>query len=348
MIPIKRKFKPKILLQFSIIIVMKVLVFFLLLSHALCALTLKEKFQKGEAGTYVVTEQNRMTSLLHLHTIKENRILLEEISIPSHLVCHTDWKGWAKRGAHGHTAWVLYEIDLNKNQIIECYSPSRKAWISSDNMESFFLPLLSLNLLYLSEDRRIQSAPIMGADYRPWGPTQIIHGKKIESPEYDAYTATWPRDNSNYSGKHIVLYFDKTQETFPFPYWVHLYKGAFKFNIRAIDSGTGFTSSIIDIPRRMPTFIGGIKQDTHTLSLSLNIPAYYDNFTLYAIDTTERSRYTHAVPFEMNKEGGESTTLFIKKKELSSLLSTGHEYLWMLTSKNPDVVIKHPQIFILQ
>jgi len=230
---------------------MKIVLIFLLLPYALFALTLKEKFQKGEAGTYIVTEQNRVTSLLHLHTVNKNRLLLEEVSIPSHLVCHTDWKRWMKEGAYGHTAWILYEIDLENNQITKCYSPSRNAWISTDAMESFFLPLLSLELRYLSEEKRMQSAHRLG--YKPWGPPQIIHGEKMVSPEYDVYTTTWPRDNSNFSGKHIILYFDKMQESFPFPYWIHL-KGVFKFNIHAIDSGTGISSPIQDIPHRMPTF----------------------------------------------------------------------------------------------
>ena len=98
---------------------MKFLLLFLLISPSLFAFSLKEKFQKANAGTYVVTEQNEITSLLHLHTNNKKTLLFEEISIPSHLARHIDWKEWAENGAHGHTAWILYEIDLTKNRITE-------------------------------------------------------------------------------------------------------------------------------------------------------------------------------------------------------------------------------------
>jgi len=326
---------------------MKFLLFFLLFSHSMFAFSLKEKFQKAEAGTYVVTEQNEITSLLHLHTINENNLLFEEISIPSHLVHHTDWKEWAAKGSPGHTAWILYEVDISKNRITECYSLSRKAWIPTDEMESFFIPLLTLDLTYLSEEERIQSGPtpLPGqVSCRPWGPPQTISGKKVKNPEYDVYTAIWPHDHTDFSGKHIVLYFDKTQENFPFPFWMQAREGALKFRMRAIDSGTGMFSPITDIPRREPIFTGGIKQEDGIVSLSLNIPPYYDNFKLYAIDLTENPRLTHVIPFEI-KQRKESATISIDEKKLSVVFSNNHEYLWILASEDSDVVVESPHLF---
>jgi len=139
----------------AIIVSMKLLFALLLFSQSLFAFSLKEKFQQAESGTYIVTEQNQTTSLLHLHTIKENTLLFEEISIPSHRVHHTDWKGWVKSGAPGHTSWIMYEVDLNQNRITECYSLSRKAWIPTNEMDTFLIPFLTINLEYLSEEKRI-------------------------------------------------------------------------------------------------------------------------------------------------------------------------------------------------
>jgi len=279
---------------------MKLLLICLFVSHSLFAFTLSEKFQQAQEGTYVVTKQNQITSLLHLHTVHGNHLLFEEISIPSHQVDHQDWKEWVKEGAKGHTSWILYEVDLDKHSITECYSFSRKAWIPTDEMDAFLIPLLSLELNHLSEEKRLQRGPTQAAGQvgsRPWGPPQVIASKKIENPQYDVYTARWPHDDTDLSGKSIVLYFDKLDETFPFPYWMQAREGALKFRIRAIDSGNRMTSPIDTIPRRQPLFQGGVSHEEGSITLSLNLPTYYNTLHLYAVDLTETPRITHTVPF---------------------------------------------------
>jgi len=288
-----------------------VLFSFIFVVQSLFAFSLKDRFLEAEEGTYIVTEQNQLVSLLHLHTKGEKCLLFEEISIPQHQVKKMKWDEWVNRGAPGHTSWILYEIDLEKESVTECYSRTRKAWIPTDEMAAFLIPLISLNLNYLSEEERMQTGPTPKPGViqnRPWGPPQVIEGKKIKEAEYDVYTAKWPIDRTDLSGKPIVLYFDKERKNFPFPYWLQVRDGVVKFKIRALDSGRGMVSPACDIPRRRPTFTSGIHKEGGILQLSLNCPIYFDSLKLYAIDMTENPRLTHVIPCD-EKRNGESLIL---------------------------------------
>lgn len=227
------------------------LIFFTLTAQLLFPFTLQEKFEQGEPGSYFVTEQNKLVSLLHLHSKKEGRLLFEEISIPLHRSKTIDWAAWIAKGAPGHTSWILYEIDTRKRCVTACYSLTRKAWMTTDELDAFLIPLLSLELLFLPESARLQKGATERAgniSSRPWGPPQVKQGKKVNHPEYDVYTAQWPRDSSDLSEKQMILYFDKNDQDFPFPYWIQTHEGMFKFKVRAIDSGKGLRSPFSELP----------------------------------------------------------------------------------------------------
>ena len=121
--------------------------------------TLQDKFEQGDTGSYIVTEQNDLVTLLHLHTKKDGRFLFEEVSIPTHLSKNLEWKTWLQEGAPGATSWILYEVDPQKKCITECYSLTRRAWIPTDEMKAFLIPLISLHLDFLSEEERLQKGP---------------------------------------------------------------------------------------------------------------------------------------------------------------------------------------------
>ena len=321
-----------------------VLFSFIFVVQSLFAFSLKDRFLEAEEGTYIVTEQNQLVSLLHLHTKGEKCLLFEEISIPQHQVKKMKWAEWVNRGAPGHTSWILYEIDLEKESVTECYSRTRKAWIPTDEMAAFLIPLMSLNLNYLSEEERMQTGPTPKPGViqnRPWGPPQMIEGKKIKEAEYDVYTAKWPIDRTDLSGKPIVLYFDKERKNFPFPYWLQVRDGVVKFKIRALDSGRGMVSPACDIPRRRPTFTSGIHKEGGILQLSLNCPIYFDSLKLYAIDMTENPRLTHVIPCD-EKRNGESLILSIDQNKIDALFTSGHEYLWIVSSEMPEMAIESP------
>lgn len=320
---------------------------FVVHSHFAFSFSLKDRFLEAEEGTYIITEQNRLVSLLHLHTKGEKCLLFEEISIPQHQVKKMKWDEWVNRGAPGHTSWILYEVDLESESVTECYSMTRRAWVPTDEMTAFLIPLMSLKLTYLSEEERMQTGPTPKPgtiQNQPWGPPQVIEGKKIKGAEYDVYTAKWPVDQTDLSGKPIVLYFDKERKNFPFPYWLQVRDGMVKFRIRALDSGRGIVSPACDIPRRRPTFISGIHKEDGELQLSLNCPTYFDTLRLYAIDITENPRLTHVVPCN-EKRNGESLTLSIDQNKIDALFTSGHEYLWIVSSEMPEMAIESPHSY---
>lgn len=314
---------------------------------------LKEKFTRAKAGSFIVTEQNETYTLLHIHTINQNELLLEEISIPSHLVTFKDWKKWVKMGAEGHTSWILYAIDLNLNQATECYSFTRAAHLPTKNIDSFLTTLFKLNLSFLPETDRLQTGPTekpgrVGSP-KPWGPPMCREGKKIKSPSYQVYTGVWPQDQSKLSGKKIVLYFDKDHEQFPFPYWMQAREGGLKFKIRATDSGENLKSPKTTLPRRAPFFVGGIKRGGNKAIFTLNAPLYYHQFKLFAIDLSTKPRHTLCLPIATTRRENEQIFLEIEEKKLRELLTPTHKYIWIVTSEDFDgyAEMDHPTSFTL-
>ncbi|MDJ0652504.1 MAG: hypothetical protein QNJ27_05825 [Simkaniaceae bacterium] len=324
------------------------LICFIFIAQNLFAFTLQEKLYQAEPGSYIVTEQNALVSLLHLHSKKDHCFLFEEISIPFHQSKKIDWVDWIQKGAPGHTSWILYEVDPEKKCVVECYSLTRKAWIPTDEMDSFFLPLLSLELHFLSEEDRLQKGATARPGTirsRPWGPPQVRYGKKVKDPQYDVYTAKWPQDSSDFSGKQIVFYFDKNEKQFPFPYWLQARDGALKFKLRAVDSGTGLNSPCTDIPRRRISFSKAPRKENGKLYLSLSAPIYYDNLQLYAIDLTAEPKTTHVLSYEPERKK-ERLCLLIDEEKLDQLFIKGHKYLWIIHSEDLEYPIESPHTYI--
>lgn len=224
---------------------------FLFFMPLLPALTLKERLIEGEIGSYVVTEQRELASLLHLHSKGEGHLLLEEVSIPLSQAKGVAWKEWLEGGAPGHTAWTLYEVDLKEVRITRCYSFTQKGWMRTEELTAFFIPFISLELHPFSEEEQLARGPSKRAgevDRRPWAPPQIVAGVKQPLPDYEVYTTTWIADQSELSKQPLLLYLDKRESHFPFPYWVQTGDGAIKFKVRAIDSGRGLRSPHKGLP----------------------------------------------------------------------------------------------------
>lgn len=324
------------------------LICFIFAAQTLFGFTLQDKFKQAETGTYIVTEQNGLVSLLHLHSIKETCLLFEEISIPLHQAKKINWTTWVQNGAPGHTSWILYEVDTEKKCVTECYSLTRKAWIPTDEMDAFLVPLISLQLDFLSEEDRLQKGATArpgNISAKPWGPLQVKNGKKVKDPQYNVYTAKWPHDSTDLSGKQIVLYFDKQDEAFPFPYWLQARDGAVKFKMRALDSGINLSSPCTDIPRRKISFNSALHRENGKLYLTLNAPTYYDTLHLYAVDLTQDPKATHVLPFDQKRKK-ERLTLLIDEEKLDQLFTKGHEYLWIVSSEDSKTTVESPHIYI--
>ncbi len=326
--------------------------FFILFLHLSCfGLTLKEKLLKAKPGTYVVTKQNKIYTLITIQSIDSNELILEEISIPSHLVFFDDWKKWVETGAKNCSSWILYMFDLKENTISECYSLSRKTHLSTDQINAFFTPLISLELEELSKEKRLKTAPTQ----RPgevhcnalWGPPMIWEGKKVKNPLYQVFTGKWPQGQGNLGGKKVILYFDRVKKDFPFPYWIQAKEKSIKFKIHAIDAGKNLFSKEKNIPRRPPQFIGSIEKKAKTFQFRLKAPLYCRQLKLYAMDVTQKGNYqTHFIPTQMHR-AHENIILEADQKTLEEILNHGHHYLWFVSDEifGLNCQMEHPFIF---
>jgi hypothetical protein len=202
----------------------------IILQQIVLGMTLKERLQPKSLknnilGDFVVTEYQKNLSFLRVHAMSPSSVFLEEINLPVHLAPKKpiSWNTWIQEKAPGHTSWLLYQINLDDCKIVDCYSFSRESYITLSDGQSFFSCLMTLPLTQvpLSERKRIGPRPIndMQDTRKLWNPPKIYHGKKIKEPHFQMLQATWPKDDSELSGKLVNLYFDQDQPDFVFPYW---------------------------------------------------------------------------------------------------------------------------------
>src|SRR5271156_1681101 len=220
-----------------------ILIVSILLTTFVNAFSLKDKIVKGNPGDYVVTEQMGTYSILVIRSLSPNHLLLEEIDVPKLNLepAPSSWKDWIAKEAPGHTAWVSYLIDLEKNNLLEIYSHSRSAWLYAEDPNNFLSRLMTLSLEQTPSDKRkrIGPPPSGDEDHRAlWLPSVTFEGKKMEKPPITAWTTKWPSDNSIIAGCEIELYFSG----FAFPYWIEIKSPHYKAAIRTIDSGCEMTS----------------------------------------------------------------------------------------------------------
>ena len=325
------------------------ILFFCLLSTPLCfCMSLKERLLNSSPGTFIVTEQNKTYTLLHIHSLDQNEILFEEISVPVSLTPGKNWKTWVNKGAPGHTSWLLYSIDLLENQAVECYSFTQESHLPIEGSASFLTTLLDLNLTPLTDKERFMRGATAKAgevNYKPWNPPIIQNGKRVEGASCDVCKTTWPKDDSPFSGKRLFLYFDEQDKSFPFPYWIEMSEKGFKFKIRVIDSGKGLTPRRT-LSRRAPSFIGGMHREKEKSYFILDAPNYLHDLKLCAIDLSESSPLTLFFPSLMKKEGVH-VRLEVEEQELKSRLKTGHQYIWGVFSERYNLYaeMKHTTIF---
>ncbi|MGH7888993.1 MAG: hypothetical protein ACRENF_00400, partial [Thermodesulfobacteriota bacterium] len=220
-----------------------ILIASILFTTFLNAFSLKDKIIKGTAGDYVVTEQAGTYTILLIRSLSNNHIVLEEIDVPTlnHNPDEISWKKWISEEAPGHSAWVSYLIDLEKNKLLESFSHSKSAWLYAGDSNNFLARLLTLSLEKTPADKRkrIGPAPTGDEDHRAlWLPSVIMEGKKIDKPPITAWSTRWPKDDSIISGCEIEIYFSG----FAFPYWIEIKSPHYRAAIRTIDSGHGMAS----------------------------------------------------------------------------------------------------------
>ena len=296
---------------------------------------LKERLDKAKPGDYIVTEANKMISLLSVRSLTPNTLILEEISAPLQNMKQrpTSWSEWVKAKAPGHTSWSMIEIDLHTGQVLECYSFSRSAWVALSQKESLFATLITLPMKKVapSNRRKIGPQPLDGEpDFRKiWNPPLVHEGQKLENVQFEVVETIWPQDDTELSGKEVCLYFDQ-EKRFPFPFWVQVQTSHLTAALRTIDSGKNLPSIYRTFPRRIPEFVGQPQKTDTGLRLSLKSPKYYRQFELFAIDVTSKEKQIFPITHSLVQGEEEFLSLEIDHEELEHTLQSDHRYTWLL------------------
>lgn len=323
-----------------------ILIVSILLTTFLNAFSLKDKIVKGNPGDYVVTEQMGTYTILVIRSLSAHHLLLEEIDVPKLNLepAPASWKDWIAKEAPGHTAWVSYLIDLEKNKLLEIYSHSRSAWLYAEDPNNFLSRLMTLSLEKTPTDKRkrIGPPPNGDEDHRAlWLPSVTFEGKKMEKPPITAWVAKWPSDNSIIAGCEIELYFSG----FAFPYWIEIKSPHYKAAIRTIDSGREMTSPKAIVFQQSPFFIGSHQMNKGSLEFHIHCPPYHSKLRLMAMDLTAPTHPMIEISQAMPKNGS-AITVQVPEKILESKLQKGHHYRWVLISTQfPDVVVYSDALF---
>ena len=326
-----------------------VLTLFCLLGRAQAAMSLQEQLCRAEAGSYVVTEQDKNYSLLMIRAITSDTLLLEEISVPANQIdlSKYSWKSWLEKKAPGHTAWTFYQINLATSTLEEAYSYTKKCWLILEE-EQFLTKLFALPLHPLPTDKRKRIGPAPSAneiDRRAlWTPPLFVDGIKMTKPRIEAYETRWPNDNSKLSGSPLELYFSPLT---PFPVWIEVKSPHYTFKLRAVDSGRELFSPIsFKMPLRPPQFIS-MQRLNGKFRLLIKSPAYFEKLNLFAIDATNPSS---AIPITyVACKGADSEQLFldIDHRLLDKIFEKNHRYQWVLVPEDAsDIYIEAEESFI--
>ncbi len=322
-------------------------IFFISLSSfAFCAeISLKDKLAEAEPGSYLVTEQSKTYTFLHVYEKRGNSIVLEEVVIPAaRFQRQLSWREWFERGAPGHTAWTLTQINLQSGTLEEVYSFPHQGWVDTSQADHFMTTLLNLHFKEVpdSQRRRIGLPPGYNKpDHRPiWSPRLVVEGTALQSIPFTAWKARWPSDGSELARKTIEVYLPEVVHSpatphYPvyFPFWLEVEGKIGSAKIRVIDSGMSAHSPKPHLPRRAPQLIGNGSLIDKGLTLQLKSPSYFQEFVLIAEEESACFSKTFVLPCQASQQD-DLVTLFVPKEELDKFLTPGEHYRFSISPKD--------------
>lgn len=211
------------------------------------SVNLQERLNQAQPGSYIVFQQNKTFTFLHVFDRDERSVTLEEVSIPEDLFRRrkTGWKEWFESGAWGSSAWIMSRVNLMSGQVEAAYSFKQESWLNVSEIDHFMTTLLHLPFQEVPEkNRRKQGvAPKSGKDERPlWNPKVVVNGVLVPNVPFGAWEARWPKDGSELSNRLIEIYLPLQTETpspYPtfFPYWIEVEGRVNSIRMRVVDSG---------------------------------------------------------------------------------------------------------------
>jgi hypothetical protein len=208
---------------------------------------LRNNLRWAKVGDFIVTNQNKVYTVLLIDHLADQEIGIEEITVPMNCVnlAEFSWKNWIAQSAPGNTSWVRYLIDVSSGQMKEYFSYTKNGWYTIAEGDNFLSTLLNLKLKKVSvtERNKVGARPRRGAtDNRPyWQPKLTFEGRVIQGVQFDAWRTFWPKDSSELSGKIIEVYVPQNLGEYPayFPYWLQVSGIVGKAKVHIIDSGRG-------------------------------------------------------------------------------------------------------------
>jgi len=309
----------------------------------------KKRLKEANKGDFVVFEYNKLYSTLSVFDIdkENNRVILEEITIPKESFDKKlSFRDWVEKKAKDSTSWTLYEIDLDKNKIIDSYSVSRNCFIDLKDQVSITAKLLDLELKKLlnTDRKKIGPPPSLGERDRRafWQPMKYIDGKRIKRAKFDVYRSIWPEDSSELSLKKFDIYFD---EDFVFPFFIEVNNGHMSYMIKGVDSGKNLKSAISFFPKREAE-ITEIKNQEDILKIFMKNASHYKNFNLYAIDISREDKLIHPLEFEMGKK--KDLVFFnLDLKNINKIFEKNHKYRFVIAPHSKqDIYIESKNLFV--
>jgi hypothetical protein len=304
---------------------------FLLLAVHCFGSELGDRLSKAHPGDYLVAEGNERVVLLSIREVKEDRVVIEEISAKKLKHRPKSWPEWILARAPGHSSWTMVEFDLKTGKILEGFSFTKGSWLAPSSGPSFLSTLLHLNLEPLEgkDRKKIGPPPKEGEEDRRavWNPLLFFEGKEIAHPKFDVYRSTWPEDGTELSGHTVLLYFDASRPS-PLPQWIQVETAGATATIRSLDSGRNLPALHASMPRKVPEFVGSPLKKEGALCLKLKAPSYYTSFDLFAIDISGTSRQIFPMAHTLSKQG-ELLQIEIGEQELEGL-EKGHRYNWLV------------------
>lgn len=212
---------------------------------------LRNNIGKAKPGDYIVTNQSKTFTVLHIKSTSNKELILEEISAPLSRIPKNryTWKQWVEHNAPGHTSWVVYWLNTTTGDIERSFSFTRNCWFKIRDSDNFISTLFNLQFQKIPLSKRKQVGSKMpvpqGEEWRHvWQPRMILDGKTIDGVRFDAWKAKWPNDGGELSGKMIEIFTPEESDRYPsyFPYWMQISGFIGKARIRIMDSGTGLHS----------------------------------------------------------------------------------------------------------
>lgn len=230
----------------------------LITSGAEATTYLRDNLKRAKKGDFIVTNQSKAYTLLHIYDKTANTLTVEEVTIPTQRIPKGKytWRDWMTEGAPNHTSWVMYEINLNTGEMEEYYSFSNNGWYSVPQANNFLSTLLNLKLTPVPHKalKRIGPKPKAGIEdqRKIWQPMMVVDGQKIDGVAFQALRTHWPRDGSELSGRTIEVYVPEEDQLYPsyFPYWLQISGMLGQAKVRIVDSGGDLTSPKPPLPRQ--------------------------------------------------------------------------------------------------